>query len=68
MKKLLFFFLLITISLFNSCRKGEHVINPTLLLVDSLMQSRPDSSLYLLEQISDPQKIKNADKAFYICC
>ena len=29
------------------------------------MQSRPDSSLYLLEQISDPQKIKNADRAFY---
>lgn len=65
MKKLLFFFLLITISLFNSCRKGEHVINPALLLADSLMQSRPDSSLYLLEQISDPQKIKNADRAFY---
>ena len=65
MKKLLYFFLLITISLFNSCRKGEHVINPALLLADSLMQSRPDSSLYLLEQISDPQKIKNADRAFY---
>ena len=29
------------------------------------MQSRPDSSLYLLEQFSDLQKIKNADKAFY---
>lgn len=65
MKKLLFFLLLITLSLFNSCRKGEHVINPALLLIDSLMQSRPDSSLYLLEQFSDLQKIENADKAFY---
>lgn len=54
--------------MFSSCKREVDAINPTLLLIDSLMQSRPDSSLYLLEQISDPQKIKNADKAFYICC
>lgn len=65
MKKLLFFFLSITIFVFSSCKREVDAINPTLLLIDSLMQSRPDSSLYLLEQISDPQKIKNADKAFY---
>lgn len=65
MKKLLFFFLSITIFVFSSCKREVDAINPILLLIDSLMQSRPDSSLYLLEQISDPQKIKNADKAFY---
>lgn len=65
MKKLLFFFLLITISVFSSCKREVDAINPALLLIDSLMQSRPDSSLYLLEQFSDLQKIKNADKAFY---
>lgn len=29
------------------------------------MQSRPDSSLYLLEQIPDPQKIKKGNQALY---
>lgn len=65
MKKLLFFFLSITIFVFSSCKREVDAINPALLLIDSLMQSRPDSSLYLLEQFSDLQKIKNADKAFY---
>lgn len=65
MKKLLFFFLLIIMPLFNSCRKGVHVANPILLLADSLMQSRPDSSLYLLEEISEPQEMKGEDRALY---
>lgn len=65
MKKLLFFFLLAVMSLLSSCRKGSRVTNPILLLADSLMQFSPDSSLYLLEQISDPQKMKGANKAFY---
>lgn len=65
MKKLLFFFLLIIMPLFNSCRKGVHVANPILLLADSLMQSRPDSSLYLLEEISEPQEMKGEDQALY---
>lgn len=63
MKKLLFFFLLIIIPLFSSCRKGVHVANPILLLADSLMQSRPDSSLYLLEEISEPQEMEGEDQA-----
>lgn len=65
MKKLLLFFLLILTPLFSSCRKGTHVENPVLLLADSLMQSRPDSSLCLLEQIPEPQTIKGADRALY---
>lgn len=65
MKKLLFFFLLIIMPLFNSCRKGVHVANPILLLADSLMQSRPDSSLYLLDAISEPQEMKGEDRALY---
>lgn len=65
MKKLLFFFLLIIMPLFNSCRKGVHVANPILLLADSLMQSRPDSSLYLLDAISEPQEMKDEDRALY---
>lgn len=65
MKKLLFFFLLIIMPLFNSCRKGVHVANPILLLADSLMQSRPDSTLYLLEEISEPQEMKGEDRALY---
>lgn len=51
--------------LFNSCRKGVHVANPILLLADSLMQSRPDSSLYLLDAISEPQEMKGEDRALY---
>lgn len=65
MKKLLFFFLLIIMPLFNSCRKGVHVANPILLLADSLMQSRPDSSLYILEEISDSQELNRAERALY---
>lgn len=65
MKKLLFFFLLIIMPLFNSCRKGVHVANPILLLADSLMQTRPDSSLYLLDAISEPQEMKGEDRALY---
>lgn len=65
MKKLLLFCLLIIIPLFSSCRKGMHTANPILLLADSLMQSRPDSSLYLLEHIPNPQEMKDADCALY---
>lgn len=65
MKKLLFFFLLIIMPLFSSCRKGVHVANPILLLADSLMQTRPDSSLYLLDAISEPQEMKGEDRALY---
>lgn len=65
MKKLLLFLLLGIIPLLNSCKKDSHITNPILLLADSLMQSRPDSSLYLLEQISNPKEIKEADRALY---
>lgn len=51
--------------LLYSCRNNSHFANSILLSADSLMQSRPDSSLYLLEQISDPQKIKKGNRALY---
>lgn len=65
MKKLLLISLLIILPLFISCRKGIHVSNPVLSLADSLMQTRSDSSLYLLEQISEPQNLDVADRAYY---
>lgn len=65
MKKLLLISLLIILPLFISCRKGIHVSNPVLSLADSLMQTRSDSSLYLLEQISEPQNLEVADRAYY---
>ena len=65
MKKLLHFLLLTIISLLYSCGNDSHFANSILLAADSLMQSRPDSSLYLLEQIPDPQKIKKGNQALY---
>lgn len=65
MKKFLPFFLLTIIPLFYSCRNNSHLANSILLSADSLMQSHPDSSLYLLEQISDPQKMKKGNRALY---
>lgn len=41
------------------------VKNPLLLRADSLMETRPDSALTILESISSPEKLPRADRAFY---
>lgn len=39
--------------------------NPLLLRADSLMETKPDSALTILESISSPEKLSGADRAFY---
>lgn len=41
------------------------VKNPLLLRADSLMETRPDSALTILEFISSPEKLSGAERAFY---
>lgn len=47
-----------------SC-SSPSVKNPLLLRADSLMETRPDSALIILESISSPEKLPSADRAFY---
>lgn len=47
----------------SSC--SSSVKNPLLLRADSLMETRPDSSLSILESITFPQKLSRSDKAYY---
>lgn len=44
---------------------SSSVKNPLLLCADTLMETRPDSALTILESISSPQKLSSADRAFY---
>lgn len=44
---------------------SSSVKNPLLLCADTLMETRPDSALTILESISSPQKLPSADRAFY---
>lgn len=54
----------IVLSVFlSSC--SSSVKNPLLLRADSLMETRPDSSLSILESITFPQKLSRSDKAYY---
>lgn len=39
--------------------------NPLLLCADSIIETRPDSALVILESISSPQKMLRADRALY---
>lgn len=54
--------LLVTICF--SCHSGQSV-NPLLQRVDSLMEDHPDSALALLENLSSPQDLPEADRARY---
>lgn len=47
-----------------SC-SSPSVKNPLLLRADSLMETRPDSALTILESISSPEKLSGAERAFY---
>lgn len=47
----------------SSC--SPSVRHPLLLRADSLMNTRPDSSLALLERIASPRELPEADRAFY---
>lgn len=60
-----FFLSLSLLFLCASCRKESTPMQPQLPAADSLMNSRPDSSLALLRQISAPQKLEGADRALY---
>ncbi|WP_294473381.1 hypothetical protein [uncultured Bacteroides sp.] len=44
---------------------SSSVKNPVLLSADSLMETRPDSALSILESISSPQKLTRAERAYY---
>lgn len=44
---------------------SSSVKNPLLLSADSLMETRPDSALSILESISSPQKLTRAERAYY---
>lgn len=44
---------------------SSSVKNPVLLSADSLMETRPDSALSILESISSPQKLSRAERAYY---
>lgn len=44
---------------------SSSVKNPLLLSADSLMETRPDSALSVLESISSPQKLSRAERAYY---
>lgn len=44
---------------------SSSVKNPLLLCADTLMETRPDSALIVLESISSPEKLSRADRAFY---
>lgn len=48
----------------SSC-SSLSVKNPLLLCADSLMETRPDSALSVLESITYPQKMPRADRALY---
>lgn len=48
----------------SSC-SSPSVKNPLLLCADSLMETRPDSALSVLESITYPQKMPRADRALY---
>ncbi|NDW12163.1 hypothetical protein D0T50_04565 [Bacteroides sp. 214] len=50
--------------LFISCSQRT-VTNPLLLRADSLMECCPDSALQLLQEISQPQKMSKAERAYY---
>ena len=67
MKKLLpaFLFFISFTMLLGACGRDSHAVSSILLLADSLMQSRPDSSLQLLEEVSAPQKMGTTDRAWY---
>lgn len=67
MKKLLpaFLFFISFTMLLGACGRDSHAVSSILLLADSLMQSRPDSSLQLLEEVSAPQKMGKTDRAWY---
>lgn len=60
-----FCFLLGIVSVCQSCKKESFLARPSLLAADSLMWTRPDSSLRLLEQMASPEKLKGADRALY---
>ena len=60
-----FYLSLSLLFLYASCRNETTPMQPELLTADSLMNSRPDSSLALLRQISAPQKLEGADRALY---
>ena len=60
-----FYLSLSLLFLYASCRNETTPMQPELSAADSLMNSRPDSSLALLRQISAPQKLEGADRALY---
>lgn len=57
-------FMLFTL-LLGSCGKHSYENSSILILADSLMQTYPDSALQLLEEISVPQKMGKANRAWY---
>lgn len=67
MKHILFVFLFFfaVFLLCHSCRREVAPTHSVLLSADSLMWSDPDSALFLLKQIADPQKFEGAGRALY---
>jgi len=57
-------FILFTL-LLGSCGKNSYADSYVLMLADSLMQPCPDSALQLLEEISAPQEMGKANRAWY---
>lgn len=55
----------VLLSVFMFSCSSSSVKNPLLLCADTLMETRPDSALTILESISSPQKLSSADRAFY---
>lgn len=51
--------------LLTGCRQKEKIHNLSLLQADSLMESRPDSALSLLQTIAKPHQLKGKEQADY---